>query len=153
MQYKPQDSIKHRASAKPPPAAGGPTPMRHRRISGRDLPGTGSKGLATVLYGINEGSCGLSTVDKLRRQQMIKEILIRRALSPPPTRFTLRWKNFRPTPSRLSTICVYARDYDLTSCQDSRKVKSGSGQQSKSYRRSEDSNSGCPALAKREIVF
>uniref|UniRef100_A0A7C9D832 Uncharacterized protein n=2 Tax=Opuntia streptacantha TaxID=393608 RepID=A0A7C9D832_OPUST len=104
MQYKPQDSVKHRASAKPPPASGGATAMRHRRISSRDLLVTGFKGLATVLYGINEGSCGLSTGDKLRRQQMMKEILIRRALSPPPRRFTLRWRNFRPTPSRLSAM-------------------------------------------------
>ena len=42
--------------------------------------------------------------DKLRKQQLMKELLIKRALSPPPRRLTLRWKNFQPTPSRLSMM-------------------------------------------------
>ncbi|KAL9346009.1 hypothetical protein Peur_060862 [Populus x canadensis] len=44
--------------------------------------------------------------DKLiRRHQANKEIL-RRALAPPNRRLTLRWFNFRPTPSRLSNMSM-----------------------------------------------
>ncbi|WCJ32145.1 hypothetical protein M5689_013585 [Euphorbia peplus] len=43
--------------------------------------------------------------DKLRRHNAKKEIL-RRALSPPARRMSLRWCNFRPTPSRLSNMCM-----------------------------------------------
>ncbi|OAY54940.1 uncharacterized protein LOC110612112 [Manihot esculenta] len=41
--------------------------------------------------------------DKLKRRQANKEI-IRRALTPPNRKLTLRWWNFRPTPSRLSNM-------------------------------------------------
>ncbi|KMT19070.1 hypothetical protein BVRB_1g014690 [Beta vulgaris subsp. vulgaris] len=88
-----------------PRAAGGRAQMkiyRHRSmITKREVPAGGSdafKGLALVLHGIQD-LCD----DKMRKQQMM-EILIRRALSPPPKRLTLRWRNFRPTPSRLSMM-------------------------------------------------
>ncbi|PON81870.1 hypothetical protein TorRG33x02_223860 [Trema orientale] len=34
------------------------------------------------------------------------EVLIQRALTPPKRRLTLRWWNFRPTPSRLSSMSM-----------------------------------------------
>ncbi|XP_065864547.1 uncharacterized protein [Euphorbia lathyris] len=43
--------------------------------------------------------------DKLRKYSAKKEI-IRRALSPPAKRMSLRWCNFRPTPSRLSNMSM-----------------------------------------------
>ncbi|KAL3503257.1 hypothetical protein ACH5RR_037706 [Cinchona calisaya] len=43
--------------------------------------------------------------DKFRRKQARKEIL-RRALTPPARRPTLRWLNFRPTPSRLCNMSM-----------------------------------------------
>lgn len=41
----------------------------------------------------------------MRRSHGSKEIL-RRALSPPNRRLSLRWWNFRPTPSRLSNMSM-----------------------------------------------
>ncbi|XP_062170162.1 uncharacterized protein LOC133875908 [Alnus glutinosa] len=41
--------------------------------------------------------------EKLRRNNASKEVL-RRALTPPIRRFSLRWLNFRPKPSRLSNM-------------------------------------------------
>lgn len=46
-----------------------------------------------------------SYYDKFRRKQAKKEIL-RRALTPPVRRPTLRWLDFRPTPSRLRNMSV-----------------------------------------------
>ncbi|CAK9325170.1 unnamed protein product [Citrullus colocynthis] len=43
--------------------------------------------------------------DKFRRNQGSREVL-RRALMPPSRRPTLRWMNFRPTPSRLSNMSM-----------------------------------------------
>ncbi|CAK7327577.1 unnamed protein product [Dovyalis caffra] len=43
--------------------------------------------------------------DKLRKHQANREIL-RRALAPTNQRLTLRWLNFRPTPSRLSNMSM-----------------------------------------------
>lgn len=34
------------------------------------------------------------------------EVLIKKALTPPKRRLTLRWWNFRPTPSRLSNMSM-----------------------------------------------
>ncbi|KAJ6724426.1 hypothetical protein OIU85_022357 [Salix viminalis] len=42
---------------------------------------------------------------KLRRHQANKELLTR-ALAPPNRRLTLRWFNFRPTPSRLCNMSM-----------------------------------------------
>lgn len=47
-----------------------------------------------------------SYADNLGKQQLMKELLIRRALFPPPRRLTLRWRNFQPTPSRLSIMSL-----------------------------------------------
>ncbi|EOY12851.1 hypothetical protein QUC31_002020 [Theobroma cacao] len=41
----------------------------------------------------------------MRRNSANKEIL-RRALTPPNRKMTLRWWNFRPTPSRLSNMSM-----------------------------------------------
>ncbi|KAG6637372.1 hypothetical protein I3843_11G169500 [Carya illinoinensis] len=41
-----------------------------------------------------------------RRRYGSKEVLVRRALTPPTRRLSLRWWNFRPTPSRLSNMSV-----------------------------------------------
>lgn len=43
--------------------------------------------------------------DKFRRREAKKEIL-RRALTPPAKRPTLRWLDFRPTPSRLCNMSM-----------------------------------------------
>ncbi|XP_050219229.1 uncharacterized protein LOC126669726 [Mercurialis annua] len=43
--------------------------------------------------------------DKMRKHQASKEIL-RRALTPPHRKMSLRWWNFRPTPSRLSNMSM-----------------------------------------------
>lgn len=43
--------------------------------------------------------------DKFRRREAKKEIL-RRALTPPVKRPTLRWLDFRPTPSRLCNMSM-----------------------------------------------
>ncbi|KDP38907.1 hypothetical protein JCGZ_00664 [Jatropha curcas] len=43
--------------------------------------------------------------NKLKRHHANKEIL-RRALSPPNRKMTLRWWNFQPTPSRLSNMSM-----------------------------------------------
>ncbi|KAL3508635.1 hypothetical protein ACH5RR_028036 [Cinchona calisaya] len=43
--------------------------------------------------------------DKLRRRHAKKEIL-KRALTPPVRRPTLRWLDFRPTPSRLRNMSM-----------------------------------------------
>ncbi|KAG6591981.1 hypothetical protein SDJN03_14327, partial [Cucurbita argyrosperma subsp. sororia] len=43
--------------------------------------------------------------DKFRRNQGRREVL-RRALMPPTRKPTLRWLNFRPTPSRLSNMSM-----------------------------------------------
>ncbi|KAL4619523.1 hypothetical protein ACB092_06G085200 [Castanea dentata] len=43
--------------------------------------------------------------ETLKKHSARKEVL-RRALIPPPRRFSLRWFNFRPTPSRLSNMSV-----------------------------------------------
>ena len=43
--------------------------------------------------------------ETLKKHSARKEVL-RRALTPPPRRLSLRWFNFRPTPSRLSNMSV-----------------------------------------------
>ncbi|KAI3457493.1 hypothetical protein Pfo_014156 [Paulownia fortunei] len=43
--------------------------------------------------------------NRLRRRQASKEI-VRRALTPPSQRPSWRWRNFRPTPSRFSSMSV-----------------------------------------------
>uniref|UniRef100_A0A803MH81 Uncharacterized protein n=1 Tax=Chenopodium quinoa TaxID=63459 RepID=A0A803MH81_CHEQI len=105
---------KSRLLSKPPVAAtGGGVQMRIKRRNipaaaaakggsqgPTSTPSPSSKGLALLYYGNQDYSYG----DKLRKQQMMKEMLIRRALSPPPRRLTLRWRNFQPTPSRLSMM-------------------------------------------------
>ncbi|KAK9688977.1 hypothetical protein RND81_09G026000 [Saponaria officinalis] len=103
MQQKFQE--KCRVLPKPPAAGGGSR-------GGKGGTGTSlissaighAKGLATVLYGIQD-SCGLLLPsDNVRRQRLMKAIMIKRALSPPPKRFNLRWRNFHPKPSRLSMM-------------------------------------------------
>ncbi|KNA19081.1 hypothetical protein SOVF_064880 [Spinacia oleracea] len=96
MQYK------SRLLSKPPVAAGGGV---HMRIKRRDTPAASTsspslKGLALLFFGTQDDT----NRDKLRKQQMMKELLIKRALSPPPRRLTLRWRYFQPTPSRLSMM-------------------------------------------------
>ncbi|KAI5571613.1 hypothetical protein POPTR_011G123600v4 [Populus trichocarpa] len=44
--------------------------------------------------------------DKLIRRHQANKELLRRALAPPNRRLTLRWFNFRPTPSRLSNMSM-----------------------------------------------
>ncbi|KAI5662674.1 hypothetical protein M9H77_21997 [Catharanthus roseus] len=46
-----------------------------------------------------------ATSDKFRRREAKKEIL-RRALTPPVKRPTLRWLDFRPVPSRLCNMSM-----------------------------------------------
>ncbi|KAL2944126.1 Chaperone protein HtpG [Bienertia sinuspersici] len=96
MQYK------SRLASKPPVAARG-VQMRIKRREVIPSSGSGAKarGLAVLLFGSSQES---SYGDKLRKQQMMKELLLKRALSPPQRRLTLRWKNFQPTPSRLSMM-------------------------------------------------
>lgn len=54
--------------------------------------------------GVLRGARNLTAAgDKCRRNQGSREVL-RRALAPPSRRPTLRWLNFRPTPSRLSNM-------------------------------------------------
>lgn len=115
MQYK------SRLSSKPPAPTGG-VQMRIRRREITPSPSgakpgsinptstsvstkqttnsSASKGLELMFFGTQDYSYGA----KLRTQQMMKELLIKRALSPPPKRLTLRWRHFQATPSRLSMM-------------------------------------------------
>lgn len=94
MQYK------SRLSSKPPTGGGGLVQMRIKKGSVGPTNTTSSKGLTLMVFDTQDYVYG----DKLRKQQLMKELLIKRALSPPPRRLTLRWKNFQPTPSRLSMM-------------------------------------------------
>uniref|UniRef100_A0A2N9G9C0 Uncharacterized protein n=1 Tax=Fagus sylvatica TaxID=28930 RepID=A0A2N9G9C0_FAGSY len=40
------------------------------------------------------------------RKNNARKVVLRRALTPPPRRSSFRWFNFRPTPSRLSSMSV-----------------------------------------------
>ncbi|KAG6607862.1 hypothetical protein SDJN02_01017, partial [Cucurbita argyrosperma subsp. argyrosperma] len=56
--------------------------------------------------GVGRGGRNVTAAgDKLRRLQGRREML-RRALTPPNRRPTLRWLNFRATPSRLSNMSM-----------------------------------------------
>ncbi|EEF29697.1 uncharacterized protein LOC8268674 [Ricinus communis] len=44
--------------------------------------------------------------DKLRRHHQASREILRRALAPPNRKMSLRWWNFRPTPSRLSNMSM-----------------------------------------------
>lgn len=43
---------------------------------------------------------------RLRRRQAASKEIVRRALEPPPQRLSLRWRNFRPKPTRFSNMSM-----------------------------------------------
>ncbi|KAJ4847797.1 hypothetical protein Tsubulata_009928 [Turnera subulata] len=48
----------------------------------------------------------IPAAEKLSRKYSANREILRRALTPPSRRITLRWFNFQPTPSRLSNMSM-----------------------------------------------
>ncbi|KAA0036871.1 uncharacterized protein E5676_scaffold110G002460 [Cucumis melo var. makuwa] len=87
-----------------------PPPRRSPSVAGREAGRTRavrSTCRSLSFGGMVRGGRNLMALpgDRCRRNQGSREVL-RRALMPPSRRPTLRWMNFRPTPSRLSMMSM-----------------------------------------------